>query len=187
MRRSYLIKIGPDEMRKKRFTRPIEERFWNKVEKTNGCWNWTGALNGGYGTIGIGRSGEGNILAHRLSWMLHNEMKDIPSEIFVCHTCDNRRCVRIEHLFLGSRQDNQRDMTDKGRSLRGERHNLVCLTESEVLEIRRIWNEDKSMKQKDIAAKFNTTKGNISQIVRGKRWKHILPDGWATPLRSKWG
>lgn len=175
-------------MSKTRATKPISERFWSKVEKTDGCWNWTGALRGnGYGAIGIGRPGEGmiTISAHRLSWMLHNSMAEISPGLLVCHTCDNRKCVRIEHLFLGTSKDNQSDMAFKGRSLRGERHNLVQLNEEQIIDIRLQWAAG-GLTQQEIAEQFNTSKANISQIVRGKRWKHLLPDEWTPLAPQKW-
>lgn len=175
-----------NKTRKLRKTRPISERFWSKVDKTKDCWNWTGAIGkGGYGIIGVGRSGEGQILVHRLSWMLHNDMKEIPPGLLVCHNCDNRKCVRNDHLFLGTSKDNQRDMVSKGRSLRGEHHIMVQLSEEQIIEIRRLWTIG-GLSQLEIAERFNTNKANVSQIVRGKRWKHLLPEGWTSPIAQKW-
>ena len=69
------------------------DRFWNKVNKTNTCWLWMGALNnGGYGAICI----DGYwVMAHRFAWEL--EHREIPSNQ-IHHTCHNRACVNIAHL-----------------------------------------------------------------------------------------
>ncbi len=89
------------------------ERFWSKVIKTDTCWEWQGKPDiGGYGIFVI-RSYE-RIRAHRFSWELYNRCP-VPDGMFVCHHCDNPRCVRPDHLFIGTNQDNLRDASVKGR------------------------------------------------------------------------
>jgi hypothetical protein len=89
-----------------------EVRFWNKVHKTATCWLWRGHKNKGYGLFA-----EDGLKArkrvHRFSWELHNGA--IPGGLLVCHKCDVRCCVRPDHLFLGTHQDNYDDMVSKGR------------------------------------------------------------------------
>lgn len=93
---------------------PIEERFWAKVNKTETCWLWTGAKQRlGYGHISIGN--DRFTSAHRLAYELANG--PIPDGLFACHRCDNPACVRPDHLFLGTQQDNLRDAWRKGRGV----------------------------------------------------------------------
>lgn len=100
---------------------PLQERFWRSVNKTATCWVWTRSVNTwGYGQI---RNEKGTYTtAHRISWRLHRG--EIPEGQAVLHTCDNTRCVRPDHLFLGSQADNMRDKVGKGRQAKGERHGM---------------------------------------------------------------
>lgn len=90
----------------------IEERFWSKVNKTEGCWLWTGAVANRYGQFRPHRTEP--IQAHRFSYIL--SYGEISNDIKVLHECDVTLCVKPEHLFLGTQRDNVADMIAKGRA-----------------------------------------------------------------------
>ena len=95
----------------------MRERFWSKVNKTEGCWLWTGGKNYGYGQFWDGRKPQ---QAHRISWGIH--CGPIPDGLWVLHRCDVPSCVNPAHLFLGTHTDNMRDAATKGRLAIGERN-----------------------------------------------------------------
>lgn len=87
------------------------ERIWGKVAKGLGCWEWQGSLSGE--RYGAAYYKHQRWDAHRLIWTLENG--PIPDGLCVLHRCDNVLCVRPDHLFLGTRGDNNRDAISKGR------------------------------------------------------------------------
>lgn len=88
-------------------------RLYGRAEQAEGgCLIWQGAVNSkGYGTISV--HGETQYV-HRLMYAIHHG--EAPAGEFVCHTCDTRRCIAPEHLFLGTPKDNHKDMETKGRA-----------------------------------------------------------------------
>ena len=156
-----------------RITGDDVNRFWEKVSKADhpkGCWLWTACGRGtGYGALKIA----GCVYdTHRISWMIHRG--DIPAGMLVCHTCDNRRCVQPDHLFLGTSQDNVRDMIEKGR--RGIIRGAICgaakLTDERVLQIRELFAAG-AFSQRKLAPMFGVNSTTISSIVRGLTWTHV--------------
>lgn len=95
----------------------IAARFWAFYDRSGDCWIWTGSVtNAGYGKFGFHtKQGMRHISAHRMAWILaHSQW--IPNDMNVCHSCDVKLCGKPEHLFLGTQQDNIRDMFTKGRN-----------------------------------------------------------------------
>lgn len=95
----------------------------------------------------------------------------IPDGMCVCHTCDVRKCVNPEHLFLGTQADNakDRDLKGRGRAPRGEQHGSAKLSNADVVSIRTFLILGEA--QKDIAEFFGVTRQAVSSIKRGRTWR----------------
>jgi len=138
------------------------EKLFTKQD--NGCWDWTGGLNGaGYGMFWL--SGKSH-RAHRVSYSLYRG--EVKPDVLVCHTCDNRKCVNPDHLFLGDHADNNFDAAIKNRMAHSENHSQAKLTNEQVREI---LESDES--QASLARKYGVCQPNISDIKLGKRWTKI--------------
>ena len=165
------------------FNPDVLKRFWNKVQKTDACWLWTASIGShGYGQLNIEGKPE---TAHRLSWLIHNG--NIPSGLFICHTCDNRRCVNPDHLFLGTQSDNMRDALSKGKSCLAQPNVMVAhpekrhwgsknprskLTEEQVKEMRSMYTPGQ-ITMAQIAEKYGVTRHAVGNIVKRRLWKQV--------------
>lgn len=169
--------------RPKREKQPISERFWPRVVKGDGCWLWTGYRDRkGYGFLGAGTERGKTALAHRVAWEL--TYGTIDGDLCILHRCDNPSCVRPDHLFIGTRGDNNEDMWQKGRGVspprqptlteraRGTRHGNAILTESAVEEIRQKYASG-NVSQTALAAEYGVSQRTISRVVRREGW--IIP------------
>jgi hypothetical protein len=153
------------------------ERLLSKVEKrANGCWEWTGCLHPlGYGLLGWTEGGaKKSARAHRLSYEIF--VGPIPAGMHVCHSCDNRRCVNHEHLFLGTHAQNMADMKNKGRRKdigAGARNSRARLNDSDVLAIRADYVPGVT-KQANIARRYSVSQATISRVLATWRFGEAL-------------
>jgi hypothetical protein len=161
------------------------DRFWNKVQRVgDGCWEWTATRDSdGYGRILVGSRSDGtrqNARAHRVSYLLN--CGSIPSGMEVLHKCDNPPCVRPDHLFLGTVDDNMKDMVAKKRAANqaGERNGFAKLTEDAVTAIRLAARDGES--RGALARAYHVSESCIRAIVTNKRWAHV-----ATPTQARGG
>lgn len=153
-----------------------KERFWAKVQKTDGCWIWTGALRHGRPAFSMWPK---VVTGYRFVWEL--TYGPIPDGLHVCHHCDNPACVRPDHLFVGTAADNLRDMGRKGRSapqtkphlFRGENNGHSKLTREQVEEIRATITGPRGSLTR-VARKYGISVFHASDIRRGKFWRQEL-------------
>lgn len=97
-------------------------KFWSFVDKTDdGCWEFRHKRVNDYGRMKFQSK---HIRAHRLSWEIHNG--PIPDGMYVCHHCDNKKCVRPDHLFIGTHRDNLNDFVSKCLHYKGRAKKIVC-------------------------------------------------------------
>lgn len=144
------------------------------TETLTGCWEWNGGLNNqGYGQISKGRrSADGTcrpLIASRVAWELNNG--EIPADMCVCHICDNRKCVNPDHLFLGTKHDNNTDMAKKRRSRNGERRPQFKLADFQVEMIKALYSAG-GITQYELAKQFGVNQSTISLITSGLRRKY---------------
>lgn len=147
------------------------KRFWSKVKKKRGkgCWEWQASKVYGYGQFYV-PSENSHRRAHRVSWIIKNGK--IPNDLLVLHKCDNRACIRPDHLFLGTHQDNENDKISKGRQAVGSKSGSSKLTEKQVSEIRGRYNTGKYT-TRELAKIYKVCQRTICVILRYIAWRHI--------------
>ena len=145
--------------------------FWEYVDKQNDdeCWLWKGYCDKlGYGTYWGGAT---IYLAHRYSYALHNG--HTPEHLLVCHSCDNPSCVNPLHLFLGTDDDNIKDMIRKGRAYHPSHPSCWRkLTEDDVREIRQLREQGTPLDE--IAKRFDVSRPTASRVVLRTTYKKVV-------------
>lgn len=164
----------------------IIQRFWLKVRKTRGCWEWTASQrNKGYGAFTY-TDDDGEVVqdrAHCFAWTLKHG--PIPKGKCVLHKCDNPKCVRLSHLFLGTKADNNADMVKKGRHVPGGTH---CGSTGKWKSEKSHWNyrlspstvrmirarKEAGDSYSTLKRKFGVSIGHLHRIVNGKARKRVI-------------
>lgn len=159
-----------------------EERFWAKVDKAGPvpahaadlgpCWVWTGSGHGqGYGGFWDGRR---RVAAHRFAIELADG-RPIEPGMNGLHRCDNRRCVRRSHLFLGTQVENLADMTAKGRRRWGDGsgNGPAKVTPEQVRAIRAAYAAG-GVTQRQLASEYGLSQMSVWSLLRSKTWAGVL-------------
>jgi hypothetical protein len=170
-------------------------RFWAKVNK-NGptpahapelgpCWLWTASTGGRESDQrGTAYWNGKTVVASRVAWIVtHGEIPRGAGYHGTCvlHRCDNGLCCNPSHLFLGTNEDNMRDMVAKRRAAQhaGVDNGRARLTEADVIAIRQA--RANGVTRSRLAAAYGVTPENIGAIANGKTWRHVRAPQSKTP------
>lgn len=156
--------------RQDRHKRRREQAFLDQIGRVpSGCWEWQGWLDvDGYGRTRL----LGERRTHRAAYRLF--CGPIPDGLCVCHHCDNPRCVRPDHLFLGTIADNNADKVRKGRQRTplGERHGIAKLDAESVRSIRRMAAD--GVPVLEIARRLGRGETTVRAVLQGRTWGHVV-------------
>lgn len=147
------------------------KRFWSKIAiaESDQCWNWlAGCGKAGYGSLTIRQK---RWTSHRFAWTITNGT--IPDGLFICHSCDNRKCCNTSHLFLGTAADNVRDAVSKNRNASGEKSSSAILTEQQVREIRKRYAQG-GITTYGLGDEYGVSFTTIHAVITRRSWKRVL-------------
>ena len=140
-------------------------RFWEKVVKagSEACWQWTGSVTShGYGNLTY----KGKTLsAHQVAYKLC--VGEVPAGLIIRHKCDNPLCCNPAHMELGTRLDNARDKSIRGRTPKSI---VKRLTHEQILEIRAARGK---LSSGDIMKKYGITRSYAFAIWARRVWSHV--------------
>lgn len=148
-----------------------DQRFDEKYDVLeNGCWQWKTGSNRPlehpkFACDGVYRK------ASHFSWARHFNSGAIPPDLYICHSCDNPRCVNPHHLFRGDHKRNMEDKAAKGRSFRGSGlvNGRAIVTPEMAATMRGLYHNE-GLSQQAIASRFQVGQTTVSRIIRGDTW-----------------
>lgn len=161
-------------MSKRRLSR--RERFETKfrVNPQNGCWEWTTTFfSNGYALFywGVINGKEVTRKGSRVAWELYRG--PIPDDLHVLHTCDNKKCVNPDHLFLGTHQDNMDDKRHKGRQHTGEQ--LYNFKRTQELTARVVKLRSQGMKISQIRQELGIGNTTVHRCLESAGYPRQIP------------
>ena len=153
-------------------TPAVEDRFWTKVNKTNGCWLWTSNERGGYGLFKFNGK---NVQAHRFSYELKNG--PISNGLSLDHLCRVTNCVNPNHLEPVTHREN----VLRGASPAAQHARQTHCKHGHELTIDNIYTGTKGHRQCRACAIKNASKW--AKNNPGKRKQSL--DKWSIKRRNK--
>jgi hypothetical protein len=142
-----------------------KEKFWDKTKWNGECLEWTGKPErDGYCRASVMNK---RVVVHRQAWEF--VYGPIPDGMLVCHKCDNRKCVRAEHLFLGTHQDNSSDMVSKNRQAVGTSHGMCKFTDEQIRAIR-----SDPRHHSEITEEYGVSRSAIFDIKNQRRRANVI-------------
>lgn len=132
------------------------------------CIEHAGYCNkGGYGCVTYKQK---SYLAHRLAWIkVHGE---IPEGLLLRHRCDNRKCINVDHLELGTHKDNAQDAISRNRWPSGSKNSAAKMTDAQVAHCRAVYvPRCKVYGGAALARQFGVDQSTMSNILAGKIYK----------------
>lgn len=143
------------------------ERFVGETTAT-GCVHWNGGLVNGYGAFKLFGK---DLRAHRAAWLMAG--RSLTPGLHLLHSCDNRRCINVDHLHEGTNLQNMREKVERGRQPRGQKHargegcGQAKLNWAAVKLIR---ETESVASQQLLADAFGVSQSTISLVRSRRRW-----------------
>jgi hypothetical protein len=130
------------------------------IFNSNGCLEVQASIKNGYGKIIV--QGK-ELYAHRFVW--EGTHGPIPTGVLVLHGCDNRKCINVDHLHLGSNSDNLTEFVHRGR------HHSQKLERSDIIEIRHRSSTGESFES--LGRSFHISGTHAARVAKKKCWRLI--------------
>ena len=158
-----------------RLMNTLQEIFQNcDLDKETGCWNWNRSTDpSGYGSVKYNGK---KYNTHRLVWILL--YRKLNKDIYVCHKCDNRKCINPDHLFVGTQSDNMQDCANKNRiyrklskdAMHGADNTCAKISWADANKIRCLYTTGNYTYEK-LGKIYGLHKTNIGRIIRNVSYK----------------
>lgn len=149
--------------------KPTWKRTKRRLEwiRDGDCIRCTSHALNGYGYPRMTIRGKIRTIAR---YILIRRLGEIPSSVVSRHTCDNKWCIRPDHIISGTSAENTADYKQRGKKpdQRGERNPYAKLTSEKIHQIR-----NASGLQREIAKEFGLSKSQVSRIKRIETWRHV--------------
>ena len=135
------------------------------------CLLWPFAVDeDGYGRVPYRIDGkQTRVGAHRLAFKFIYGRWPEPNAL---HACDTPGCFNPRHIYEGTILQNQRDMAERGRSVRGTKQRDAKLTDELVAAMRNEYATG-TLGYAALAAKYNISRVGAKSAITGKTWKHV--------------